>query len=363
MTGSLAVTWVDSLDDVPRSRWDGLAADGGLYLSHGWLRMQERGSSSSRSYALAAIGDRLVGALPVDIVERTANDYYTFRAVLPPGHPEPPEPVMLLGGRGGYAGGLLLDRSLDADGRRRTAHALLTDAVRASERAGRAAAFFYLQDSLRELVQETAAGGVPLLARHEAAVHLPGNGWADYLGGLSSMRRKSIRREERQFDAAGYSVTVGDLTPWLGAAGALLANVQRRYGHDNDPGEMAEVLAEQIADLGEHVAFLCADEHGLVGFALGFPFGATLSMRAAGFDYERLRGAAEYFNLAYYRPIRWAYEHGATRIHLGIGSLPAKSRRGARLAPLWVVPVGWTWADESSIQQANLERSEDPASW
>ena len=90
---------------------------------------------------------------------------------------------------------------------------------------------------------------------------------------------------------------------------------------------------------------------------------STLAVRAAGFAYERLRGAAEYFNLIYYRPIRWAYEHGVRQIHLGIGSLHTKTLRGGRLAPLWVVPVGWSWADVTAIRRANAERAADPVKW
>lgn len=360
----LTVSWVDSLAEVSQPEWDRLASEGGFYLSRGWLSLQERGSSSRRSYALARLRERLVGALPVDVVEVASNDFYRFPAVLPKGHPEPTAPMMLLGGRAGYAGGPVLDPDLDAEQRTSTIRALLSEVTRVSHELGRAAVFFYLQDRFRGLVLEAPDVGEPLLARHDATLHLPGSGWTDYLGGLSASRGTKIRHEERLFGAAEYSVTVGELTPWLDEAGPLLANVQSRYGHEADPDEMTEVLAEQVTSLGEHVAFLCTDEDGLVGFALWFPFrGGSLSLRAAGFDYGRLRRAAEYFNLAYYLPIRWAYEHGVRRLHLGIESLQAKALRGGRLTQLWVVPVGWSWSDEAAIREANVERAADPVSW
>jgi hypothetical protein len=56
-----------------------------------------------------------------------------------------------------------------------------------------------------------------------------------------------------------------------------------------------------------------------------------------GFDYAALPGAYEYFTVAFYEPIRYAYAHGLRRIHLGRESYQAKVRRGARLRPLWGV--------------------------
>ncbi|HYO60770.1 MAG TPA: GNAT family N-acetyltransferase [Actinomycetota bacterium] len=363
-SGPITVSWLDSLAGVPRPVWDGLAAEGGFYVSHGWLSLQEHGSSSRRRYAVATRDGALVGGLSVDEVEVVSNDFYRFGAVLPEGCAGPTAPMTLVGGRGGYASGFVLDPRADDAERTAAVRALLAEIASASRERGRAAVFFYLQDRFRELVLGTSEIDEPLLARHDATLHLPGSEWSDYLASLSRDRRGMIRREERRFAAAGYSVTAGDLTPWLDEAGLLLANVQRRYGHDADPADMTEVLAEQIAGLGEHVAFLCADDQRLVAFALAFPFtDGSLSIRAVGFDYERLRGAAEYPNLAYYRPIRWAYEHGLRRLHLGIESLHAKTLRGARLAPLWVVPLGWSWSDATAIRRANAERAADRESW
>ena len=63
--------------------------------------------------------------------------------------------------------------------------------------------------------------------------------------------------------------------------------------------------------------------------------------RLAGFDYDRLRGAFEYFNLAFYRPFAYCARYGLTTLHLGIESRAAKALRGATMRPLWsaVVPA------------------------
>jgi hypothetical protein len=359
----MEVSWIESLAGVPQQEWNRLAAHGGFYLSHAWLSIQEDDPDSQRHYAVARMGGRLVGALSMDIVEKESNDFYTPSAVLPDGCAGPDRSLMVLGGHGGYRSGFVLDPVLDAEAREGTVHALLDRVVTLSRELGRAAVFFYLQDQFREVVGRFPAADEPLLARHEATLRLPGSGWTDYLGALRESRRTKIRREERRFSASGYQVAVGDLTPWLEPAGRLLANMQRRYGHEADAAEMSEHLAGQIRDLGEHVAFLCSDEQGLIGFALTFPFGDTLWVRAGGFAYERLRGAGEYFNLGYYQPIRWAYENGIRTVQLGIESLDAKAHRGATLSPLWVTPIGWSWPDLDSIRRANGVRAAEPERW
>ena len=363
MTGTIEVSWLESLAEVPRPVWDRLGGEGGFYLSHAWLSLQEDDPDSRRRYAVATMQGKLVGAVPVDIVEEESNDFYRLSAVLPDGCAEPDAPLMLLGGHGGYLSGLVLDPLLDAGGRELTVRSLLREIISASRELGRVALFFYLQQQFRDLVAGLHGTSEPLLARHEATLELAGHAWTDYLASLPSSRRTNIRGEERRFREAGYDVTVGELTPWLDEAGALLANVQRRYGHKADAADMSDHLAAQIRNLGEHVAFLCTDDRGLAGFSLGFPFGGTLWMRAGGFAYERLRRSAEYFNLAYYLPIRWAYEHDIRNAHLGIESLDAKALRGATLSPLWVTPVGWSWPDGAAIRAANSHRAAEPMKW
>jgi uncharacterized protein len=358
------VSALESASDLLVSEWNQLASAGGFYLSHAWLRLQEDDPDSPRRYLVARRHGRLLGVLAVDDVERENNDFYLFSAVLPEDHESPTRPVTLLGGHGGYGSGLLLDPRLSRAETEDTAHALVTRAAEDAERGGRAAVFFYLQEQYRELVGGVPGVGEPLLARHDAIIELAGHRWDDYLTALPTGHRTKVRREVRRFGEAGYSLTVGPLTPWLPAAGEMLAAVQQRYGHDADPGGMADMLAEQIEAAEAHVSFVASDEQGPVGFALAFPFGDTLNMRAGGFAYARLRkGAAEYFNLAYYEPVRWAYRQGLSRLHLGIESLEAKHNRGARLSPLWVVPVGWSWPNSDAIRCASRQRAADPVHW
>lgn len=362
--GEPGLEWIHSAREVDRPGWDRLAGDDGFYLCQGWLALQEGDEDSPRSYVVARGADGAIsGALPVDRVDSESNDFYLLSAVLPPEVATPDERLMLLGGHGGYRSGFLLDPDLGVAERRATIDALVGEARRAAQGADRRAVFMYLDDTFLAEVATVSDVGTPLLSRHEATLQLPGQGWSDYLRSLPAGRRRTVPKEERRFAAADYSVAAGDLTPWLDQAGALLAQVQHRYGHDADPAGMSEMLHAQITDIDGHVAFVCTDGEDLLGFVLAFEFGDSLFLRAGGFDYDRVRGAGEYFNLAFYHPIRWAYEHGPRRLHFGIEALQAKSLRGAALSPLWTVPVGWNWSDEQQVRTANADRAASPLSW
>ena len=76
-----------------------------------------------------------------------------------------------------------------------------------------------------------------------------------------------------------------------------------------------------------------------VGFCLYYVHRETLYLRWAGFDYSRLAGAAEYFNLLYYSQAMHAPQIGVRRLHAGIKTIEAKALRGAQLRPLWLVDL------------------------
>jgi predicted N-acyltransferase len=67
---------------------------------------------------------------------------------------------------------------------------------------------------------------------------------------------------------------------------------------------------------------------------MGFVWGGWLYLWYAGFDYDRMPGAYEYFNVTIYEPLRYCYEHGLSGVHLGAGTHHAKGVRGATVGPL-----------------------------
>lgn len=137
-------------------------------------------------------------------------------------------------------------------------------------------------------------------------------------------------------EAAGYEVREERLADCWEQAGALLANVERKYGRPADPEHWKRVTGRQCERLNDRgVVFACHRGAGLVAFCLTYPWGACLHERMLGFDYAALANAYEYFNMVFYVPLAYAFAHGLRRLHLGRESYPAKVLRGARLSPLW----------------------------
>jgi hypothetical protein len=124
------------------------------------------------------------------------------------------------------------------------------------------------------------------------------------------------------------------------ASGVLVAPGLRRQAAADQLARLIRRarLRRQAELLGSRaVVFACFDGDDIVGFALAYQWGGELALRVVGFDYERLPGADEYAQLAVHAPMRFCYQRGFRRLHLGTESYQAKCRRGARARPLWAV--------------------------
>jgi uncharacterized protein len=327
---------VGSLGEVDPSCWNRLGGASSLYLSHEWLSFVERERSADAAYHLVWTGGRLVGALPTYAVGVEDNlDYRVDRLVGADGGR-----FLVAGTRRGYVNRLMVDAPPEQAG---DVLALLLDL--ASERADDLGldglAFLYLDTLGADALASTRPDLVPLLIDTEAVIPLPGRTFEDYLHSIGSRRARMVRREERDFRAAGYDVTSGRLSECWYEAGPLISQVQRKYGHDDSPRLCRWGLRSQADALDDLTVALCARRDGrLVAVSLFYAWRDVLYARAVGFDYAALQDAGEYFTMAFYEPIRHCYRHGYRRLHHGLG-LFAKVGRGAGLDPLWaVVPRG-----------------------
>lgn len=334
----LGVSTVTTLQAVPVQAWNRLA-HGSMFASHGWLAAQEGWSPVRHRYLLAHSDGDLLGAMPVYDDEQGFWSQYRLSNVFDTlnfdGH------YLIAGGVAGYHHDLLIAGDLD-DGERRQVLSALLEAARdaAAATAAQGVVFFYTpHEAARELAASEGALP-PLLMPPEAVVPLPGNRFADYLHSLKSHKRREIGREERVFNAAGFRLETGPLSRYLSEAAPLLAQVEGKYGNNVDIDIFEDSLRRQAEALDERsVVFACREGTDLVGFVLAFEWGSTLYARTIGFDYERLRGAYEYFNLTYYQPIHHAYRRGLNALHLGLDSYDGKLSRGARLEPLWTIVI------------------------
>ncbi|MEU3842753.1 GNAT family N-acetyltransferase [Streptomyces sp. NPDC028635] len=330
----MILTHVHDITEVPADRWDALAAQAGFYLSHRWLAAQQHDPTAAVRYALVHDQDRLVAAAPLYLVDSEPNALYRVHELIPG---RTPVRTVLAGARRGYVNAPLLHPGL-TPGRRREALTLLVAAAGTLASAHDAQPWWlYVTDAAAAELAE-ACGTTPTRLGQDAHLTLPGRTFDDYLAGLPSKRRVTIRRERRAFAEAGYELRTLRLSECADAAGALLAQLQARHGHPAAPDDMARLLRAQADGMADSGVVRAAYAQGrMVGFSLFYRHAGTNWLRATGYDYARLRGAHEYFNLVYYLPAEDAYAHGGGALHLGMESLRAKTLRGAVASPLWAI--------------------------
>lgn len=169
----------------------------------------------------------------------------------------------------------------------------------------------------------------------EAKLSLPGHSFDDYLSVFSGKRRGKFRREMKRFEQSGSEIEITELSKGLlPRLAVLLQNIETKYqGVQEKPERFMQYLSglEQMP-FRNHL-FLAKKSGEIVSFSLFYEFGDVLYGRMAGFDYEKIDDDFCYFNIAFYRPIIYAYEHGIHEINYGLGSLSTKVRRGCHLVP------------------------------
>ena len=343
----------DSAKAIDTAAWDDLAMrHGSLYTSRDWLGFGEgvEPDIAARHIEVRDTAGRLRAAVPVYEVGRPANAHYSADRLfddVTPGLDDAPH--LLVGGSRGYNGALLvdaqdpeLDRVVEAvvEAIRELEHALGDDAW---------SLWCYVPSSTARLIAPRY-GTTPRLAAGDCAIACP-SGWTGYLGSLSSRRRGTIRRERAKFAAAGLRVVEVPLASCLPDVGRLMAQTQSRYGFDVSAEGMTDLMRVQSEAFGSRgVAHLCLDEDDrALGCAVFYDFGRTRYARAAGFDYDALPGVHEYFETCVYSAVEAAERHGLDSLHLGMSSYDAKTLRGARISPRWMVSTRpGTWGRDAA---------------
>ena len=314
-----------SVAEVDPAEWDALAGDEGFFVSHAWLRFVE--SQVPAEYVAATAGGRVVAALPLYRVAHEPNAWYDPRRLAALVGAD--EPVVLAGSRAGYRSTLLASGPDELAAVLEEALASVAEALVFPFLTSRALA------ALAAVAPVTAA-----LDTVEAGLTDCGDGFDDYLARLGGDRRNKVRRERRAFRESGLCVGLRRLDECRREVAPLLANVQRRYDQPADAAVLTGLLeAEAAALAGRSAVFTGEDAGGIVAAFLTYRFGSGLFGRLAGFDYDRLPGAFEYFNLGVYEPVAYLAEHGLRTLHLGVGSWQAKAFRGATIRPLWTALV------------------------
>ncbi len=340
MASSPAARLIEGMNAVAPDVWDALANPPGgrvnPFVSHAFLAaLEESGSATARTgwqpaHVLVEQGAKTIAAAPMyvknhsygeyvfdhgwaEAFERAGGEYYPKLQVAVPFTPAT-GPRLLTGG--------------DASKRELLAHALMTIAER-------------LQVSSLHITfmpQDEAEALAPLgfLQRHDQQFHWHNDGYrdfADFLGRLSSMKRKNLRRERAQALEAGIEVewlTGHDITEehWDAFFMFYMETGSRKWGSPYLTRMFFSLVGERMAD---RILLVMAKRGGrYVAGALNFIGSDTL--------YGRNWGAIEHhpflhFELCYYQAIDFAIarklavvEAGAQGAHkLARGYLPART--------------------------------------
>lgn len=331
--------FADPLGGLSDSRWDELAGNR-FYSSAFWLRLValEGGAVSGGVHVDLAGGGR--AAVPVAAVDDTnelPNPHLRWPQLLAERDlASPPAHGLLVGQRRGYLAHLLHTPGLDAV----AAAVALLDAVRSLPLAPSDGARVALYLTTPDVLALRAAGvrTMPVALAVDAWIEIPPGGWDAWLDSFSGKRARQVRQEIRKFEAAGYRIEQCTLPEAYVEVGRLAARTEQRYGIPADPDDYVEGFrrhAELAAGRAEVLLCAVGDEPP-VGCLLYVRDGDTVYLRAVGFDYERLRGVGEYFNLTYYMPARFP---GVRWLHAGIGTPEGKAFRGAELRALWLLDL------------------------
>lgn len=323
------------LDDVEEAEWDRLAGDDGFYVSHAWLRTVAHDPLARDSYACVRAHGRLAVALPVYEVEHEATERYAperFARLFGRG-----SRFLVAGAHAAYRTTLLIDPELRGERRHEAVRAALAEALAqcAATACDGVVLPFLTTDALREVAAVVPATAV----LDDVEADLAGCGsWAEYEALMNAHRRHAVRRQRERFERSGWEVRERSLGECVPRLAELLASVQRKYGHRVHERALETLLARQARELdARSLVLTCEDESGICAASLFYRWRAMLFGRLVGFDYPRLRGAFEYFNLAFYLPIASLGERGCDGIHFGPGSWEAKAFRAATIKPLWTV--------------------------
>jgi hypothetical protein len=333
--------FTDPLGGVPAADWDELAADR-FYSSSLWLRLcavAPGGASGAVHVDLPGGG---LAAVPVAAVTSEPNlnlrwhDQLTRRKL-----PSPPAAGILVGQRRGYLAHMLIAPGAD----RAQAASKLLEAVRGVRAPGLGSGSappcvaMYLTTPDVLALRKAGVCTMPVALKTDAWIEIPPGGWDAWMESIGSSHRvRRIRSEVRRFQQAGYQVQHLTLRECYRDAARLLARTEGRYGRAVDVEMLTQVFRDQGELAGSRAEVLLCVNGGQppVGFCLFYRCGDTVYLRAAGFDYDALNSAAEYFNLAYYIPGRFP---GVRWLHAGTGTAKGKALRGATLRPLWLLDL------------------------
>jgi predicted N-acyltransferase len=362
-SAKLTLTLHPKIAEIDPAAWDACAGDANPFVSHAFISaMEDSGSAGPRTGWLpqhAALRDeagRVVAVAPMyakshsygeyvfdhgwaNAFERVGGAYYPKLQVAAPFSPVP---------------GPRLLRRPDAGISIEGMAAALVQACRQLKLSSIHVTFCTEEEW-------HALGQAGWLQRLGTQFHWENAGYTcfdDFLGALSSRKRKVLRRERRDANACGlvFSALSGaDIQErhWDAFYRFYQSTVDRKWGSAYLTREFFSLLSER---LGDRVVLMFAE-------ADGKPVAGALNLAGADTLYGRNWGCRGdwpflHFELCYYRAIDWAIEHGLKRVEAGAQG-QHKIQRGylpqATYSAHWIANAGFSRAVDNFLQEERPE--------
>jgi len=319
---TLTLTLHPHIADVSAADWNACAGSDNPFVSHAFLSaLEDSGSAGARTgwlpqhAALRDAGGRLVAVAAMyakshsygeyvfdhgwaNAFERAGGNYYPKLQVAVPFSPVP--------------GPRLLTRPNS-----RIPPKVLADAlVQACEELGLSS----VHVTFCQEAEWGALGEAGWLQRIGVQFHWHNEGYTsfeDFLGAFSSRKRKTVRRERRDANAAGlvFRTLVGaEITPrdWDAFYKFYTSTVDRKWGSAYLTRQFFPLLSER---LGDAVVLMLAEHDGK-------PVAGALNLAGSDTLYGRNWGCRGdwpflHFELCYYRAIDYAISRGLRRVEAG----------------------------------------------
>ncbi|WP_405788105.1 GNAT family N-acetyltransferase [Streptomyces sp. NBC_00029] len=215
-------------------------------------------------------------------------------------------------------------------------------------------------EAVHQLYADSTASAASADTADSADTEDAADRWESYVAGISSRRRRGLRKEVAEYERDGFR-TVATTGP--GAVDDTVVALQvahrAKYGLPGGHDRVRRDFDALRQEIGESCVVLGAvREDRMLGFALYLRAGDSLFLRTVGFAPE---AAGCYLALTYHETTRWALENGIRRIHYGLATYEAKFQRGCTLRPRW----GWfafhgpdadSYREVLALQSRSVER-------
>jgi hypothetical protein len=369
-SASLTLTLHDAIADIPAADWDACAGTDNPFVSHALISaFEDSGSANARDgwmpqhVVLRGEDRRVVAVAPMyakshsygeyvfdhgwaNALERAGGTYYPKLQVAVPFSPVPGPRLLRRPGAG-------IPIAAFASAFQQACHSMDLSSVHVT---------FCAEAEWEGL------GDAGWLQRIGMQFHWENNGYAtfeDFLGALSSRKRKVLRRERRDANAAGltfHALSGQDLTEahWDAFYRFYISTVDRKWGGAYLTRPFFSLLGER---LGDRVVLMMAAKDGK-------PVAGALNIAGRDALYGRNWGCRGdwpflHFELCYYRAIDWAIERGLARVEAGAQGRH-KIQRGYLPKPTysahWIAHAGLRRAVagflEDERQQVHAEMAE-----